>query len=433
MAIFFAQNGQPEQFGLAYNDNVWIVETTNYSPTLRFRMALVPINYPVGAAIGQARVYPTPATDNNGNLYYNRAFFDPSRWLQSYIESEVSIPLANHQGFAQRNKMHKEYMFVAQEEELDSNGVYQPGALILSDIKSVWNGVKEEIEWLDFDVNDYLINSYSQAKKFLTNAPRTQKINTGQSAFLYFVANAKFAADRYTIKAYSGLNASGSLLATASVDNPISVAGGWDKMYFSIAVGTYDIVNIAAASMTGSTPSTVLNGAKSYTIQLRDNTNAELSELFTYNIDSVCSKYDPVRLQFLNSMGGFDSFNFNLKSIEEEDIQKASFVKQPREFKSALFNLAASYNYTKGSRGTVDYDIRKTKKLTINTDYLTDEESAWMLELVSSPIVYTEHNNELIAVTCKEKRFKKQTSLNDKLRQYTFDIEYALTNIRQRG
>lgn len=427
MAIFFTQNGEPNEYGLAYNNNAWVIKTTNYTPTLRFRIAVVPIDYPVSPAISQVRVYPTRAEDSSSVVYIDRAFFDPSRWLQSQIRSQVNIPSVNHQGFSVRNKMHFEYILVVQEEDVDANGVYQNGDLRLSSIKSVWNGVRDTVDWLNFDVSDYLINTFSTTKKFLTNSPRTIDINTGQSAFLYFICNLRNSATQYTLKTYSDYNAGGSLLDTATVSNPVTVADDWDKMYFAIPVGTYDIDNIAVASMTGATPSTVLNGVKSYTIQLRDSTNAEVSELFTYNIDRLCTKFTPVRLQWLNALGGFDAFNFTLKSIEEDDIKKESYVKQPNVFNGN------TYTYTKDASGTVDFDIRKTKKLTINTDYLTDEESAWMLDLIASPIVYLEQNNELIAVTCKERRFKKMTSLNDKLPQYTFDIEYALTNVRQRG
>jgi len=42
-------------------------------------------------------------------------------------------------------------------------------------------------------------------------------------------------------------------------------------------------------------------------------------------------------------------------------------------------------------------------------------------------------NNELIAVNIDGRSIKKQTSLNDKLMQYTFDLEYSLRNKRQRG
>lgn len=419
---------KPEEFGLAYNDNAWVLRTTNYTPTIRLFISLIPTDFPISPVLGSARVYPTRAEDENGNVFLDRCFFDPSRWLQSYIESQVSIPQANHFAFATRNKIHKEYLLSAVEEDKNAQGVYVRGSIYLSGIQSVWNGVKDMVDWLDFDYTDYTINTASTTKKFLTLSPRALDINRGQSAFLYFITNVANGALSYELITYDGYNASGSVINTAVVANlNTNIGTDWASKYFSIAVGTEDISKIDPLIMSGATPSSVLNGAKSYTIQLREGSADYSSELFTYNIDQVCTKYTPVRLHWLNSLGGFDSFSFNLKSIEEVDIKRENYVKQPRVFDGT------NYAYTKDARGMVDYDIRKSKSLTINTDYLTDEQSAWMLELVSSPVVYIEQNNELIAVTCNERKFKKQTSLNDKLMQYTFDIEYALTNQRQRG
>ena len=85
------------------------------------------------------------------------------------------------------------------------------------------------------------------------------------------------------------------------------------------------------------------------------------------------------------------------------------------------------------SRGVTDYHVMTQDKLTVNTPFLTEAESVWMNDFASSPVVYQEVNNELIAMSGKPKMIAKQTSLNDKLMQYTFELDYSLTNNRQRG
>jgi len=71
--------------------------------------------------------------------------------------------------------------------------------------------------------------------------------------------------------------------------------------------------------------------------------------------------------------------------------------------------------------------------LKVNTNYLTEAESVWMESLFSSPEVYQEVNSELVAVNIDGRSIKKKTSLNDKLIQYEFSLEYSLKNKRQRG
>lgn len=429
MAIFLTQNGEPSEFGLAYNDNTYVIKTTNYTPTVRFKISMLPETYPIEPAIGTVRVYPTRA-DDGGTVYLDRGFFDPSRFLQSYVEGNARIEGASHNGFYTNNKTHKEYFLFIQEEDKNSQGVYVGGDSIFTKLKSVWNGVRNEIEWLDFDYTNYIINTTSTTKKFLTDSPRTIRIDSAQSHQLSFIVNEKYGANQYVVKAYSGYNATGSLLANGVVANT-TPSTDWASRYFRIPVGTYDIGNIDPTLYTdstlGTTPSTALTGAASYTIHLEDNINAQTSEKVTFNINQVCTKYNEVRVHFLNRLGGYDAFNFYLKSIHQTDIKKDKYDQQHHDWNGSR------YTYTKKNRGTTDYNVSLKKKLTVNTDYLTEEESVWMEDLITSPSAYIEENNELIAVNLDARRIQRKTSLNDKLMQYTFELSYSIKNRRQRG
>jgi hypothetical protein len=160
---------------------------------------------------------------------------------------------------------------------------------------------------------------------------------------------------------------------------------------------------------------------------LEDNTNAQTSEKVTFNINQTCSKYTPVRVHWLNRLGGYDAFNFYMKSIHQTDIKKDKYDQQHHDW------TGFAYKYSKSSRGTTDYNVALSKKLTVNTDYLSESESEWMEDLITSPSLYIEENNELIAVNLDSRRIQRKTSLNDKLMQYTFELSYSLKNRRQRG
>ena len=426
MAVYLTQ--EPELYSLAYNDNAYVIKTTNYTPTLRFKIDILPETYPTDPKIATVRVYPVQGDSGTLNpALAISAFFDPSRFLQPYLEGVVDIGTTSGVAFFYDNTNHKEYNLKITEEEKDVNGVYQEGDSTITEIKSVWNGVRDAVDWLDFSAGTYNITTGS-TKNFLTDSPRTIRIDSDQRHALSFILTDKLAADVYTIKAYSGFDASGSLLATGTVQNNLSVDPVWSRRYFRIPVGTKDITTMTPSEMTGSTPSTVLVGASSYTIQLRDTTNAPSSELFTFNIDQSCSKYDVVRVHWLNRLGGFDAHNFNMKSTEKTDIKKSKYDQQSHALG------VSTYNYQKKSRGTTTYDVQLIEKLTINSDYLTEAESTWMEDLVTSPSVYIENaSGEFIAANLDERNITRQTSLNDKLMQYTFELSYSLKNTRQRG
>ena len=57
-----------------------------------------------------------------------------------------------------------------------------------------------------------------------------------------------------------------------------------------------------------------------------------------------------------------------------------------------------------------------------------------MEDLATSPSVYIEkEGGEFIAVNLDARKIQRQTSLNDKLMQYTFELSYSIKNRRQRG
>ena len=403
---------QPETYSLAYNDNPYVFFSSNFSPTQRFEVSVIPPTYPTDPVLSTVRVYPTRAITNGGAIQTNKAYYDPSRILQTQIAPNIAIPSVNHATLFACADMSYDYRLFIREEIKNAQGVYEYADSIITNLKTAWNGVRNTIDWLNFDYTDYY-NAVT-GKKFLTDAPRTQYIDSDQSAFLYFLSSAT-SIDSIALKSYDS-----SGLLSAGVINISQV-----QKFNRIAVGTYDIVNSDASTWSLGNPATFLNGATYYTVRIEG--TGVSSESVTFNVNQTCSKYEPIRLHWLNRLGGFDSFNFNMKSMEETAITRASYKQEHHRFNGT------NYLYDSMSRGVTDYHVMTQDKLTVNTPFLTEAESVWMNDFASSPVVYQEVNNELVAMSGKPKMIAKQTSLNDKLMQYTFELDYSLTNNRQRG
>ena len=417
---------QPEAYQLAYNDNVYVFRAAISTDTKRFKVSVVPNGSLT--PIATIRVYPTPAT--NGAT--NRAFVDVSRILQSKLGHDVSIPEAGHLGFIPNTDSHYEYALLIQEEDVNSQGVYEvQGSTYIGSIKSVWNGVQNNIDWLDFTPSDYLMDTGVGTHKWLTDGPTSTEyrdINTGQSASLYFIGTEDNAPQGYYLTTYSEYNAQGTQLSNILVSNPYAAAmsAGYTKRFLRVPVGTSDIPLTNPSQYSSGSPTTVLNNVKSYSIKMWD-TSFPISEAVTFNIDRNCSKFTPVRLHWMNRLGGFDSFNFDLKSEESTKVDRKQYDQQAHTF------TGFGWSYDKADRGRTQYDTQLTKRLKVNTNYLNETESVWMESLFTSPEVYQELGNELIAVSIDGRSIKKQTSLNEKLMQYSFDLEYSIKNMRQRG
>jgi len=144
----------PSFYSLAGNDNAYVFRSTNFTPTQRFKVSVVPVDFPISPEIAVVRVSPRQGIDVNGVVTTDRAYYDPSRILQSLIGTDIAIPSVNHVGVFACPNTHTEYSLIVQEEDV-VNGAYVGGASFTVSERSVWNGIRNEIDWLDFDYTDY--------------------------------------------------------------------------------------------------------------------------------------------------------------------------------------------------------------------------------------------------------------------------------------
>lgn len=401
---------QPERYSLAYNDNPFVFRSLNFATGQRFRVDILQQGQP---PLSTERVYPRIGTTSNGVVTEDRTYYDPSGILQTQLTPIIQIPQSNHATIIDTSSMAFDYYLMVIEELLQPDGTYENGDIWASELKTVWNGVRDTVDWLDFDYNDYDISQSN--KSVLSDAPNTQYIDSNQSAFLYF-----FTAQTDVAQVQlRGFDSTGANITNGVID--VSSSAEFNR----IAVGTYDIVNSNASDWSTGNPLTFLTGVTYYTVNVL--TTSGTSQTITYYINQRCSKYTPIRLHWLNRLGGFDSFNFSLKSTKKTEIERETYRQEHHRF------TGNQWIYDSSSRGLTDYHVSNMQKLTVNTPFLTEDESVWMEDFATSPVIYQEVNNKLIAMSGKPKKIAEQTSLNDKLMQYTFDLDYSLTNNRQRG
>ena len=140
----------------------------------------------------------------------------------------------------------------------------------------------------------------------------------------------------------------------------------------------------------------------------------------TFVIDKTCQKYSPIRLHWLNNLGGFDAFTFTKVNRNFTDIERKMFKKfQP-------------LNYPKTFRAKTDYYTKFTDTIQINSDGLTDAEWIGLKELVLSPVVMMEYGATYIPVNIKETNYEEKQYVNDRqLSSLSLTLEYTFDNYRQ--
>ena len=161
----------------------------------------------------------------------------------------------------------------------------------------------------------------------------------------------------------------------------------------------------------------------SYTVFLisgsnANDTNARITDNIT--ITRECSKkYPNVRIKWKNRYGQFDYFNFNLVSKETFNTKRDRYQPQIGSWDSR--NLS----YEKYESSIQNYITDSTLKLSVNTDYVSEDYNDIFKELmVSDEIywVYDEANDYVRPLAMDTSTFNIKTNVVDKLIQYSFDF-----------
>ena len=336
----------------------------------------------------------------------------------------------------------------------DANTITSYLKELLSEPYIFYNGV------LDYDANLVLISGnygfnlnvpklvfndyYGSLGKFLSNAPIEQDarltdygtlsffnfLNTSTSGFQVGTDSAIINMVEYiVIKLY---NSSGVLLDSFQVDST-DANGGFQKPNQSAHTKIF-FFGAFPANLDGW--STIWDTHKAnisyYTIQAFDDVDATISQLYKINIiDNPCGGYEAIRLTWLNPHGTWDYYTFNKKSIKSLQTNRTNYTQQSGTWNEKAYRI----NGYKG--GKKNFRVNTKQLITVNSDFLLESEAIWFEDLINSTEVYilngynttyldarsgiTNKYVEPVAVTTSS--YTRKTKANDKLIQYTFQLE----------
>ena len=149
-----------------------------------------------------------------------------------------------------------------------------------------------------------------------------------------------------------------------------------------------------------------------------------VSEYKVFEIDRSCSKYEPVRFMFLNSLGQFDYYNATLLSRTTISGTRDTFVK------------TLGYNYEIGDRGKTVINVNSQESYIIHTDWISEETANWLsYDFFNSTEMYVIDNitEQLIPIILDTTSIEVKKRVNDKLLNYTFNYSKAVPLNNQRN
>ncbi|QDP47398.1 MAG: hypothetical protein GOVbin2950_30 [Prokaryotic dsDNA virus sp.] len=232
--------------------------------------------------------------------------------------------------------------------------------------------------------------------------------------------------------AYDAVDAGGSQLATATVTH----TGYYGYSFFTQGVNGNDIdASDFEFTNTGDTRVIYLpdntasfawdmnSGTATRTAISTSATSASAaSGNYTWNITRICSaKYSPIQMRFINKNGAPQDFYFFLKSVESMNAMKDTF-------KRNIFNYSTSA-YDEEDHQTTVFNKNGKRVFTLNTDYLIEAYNRVMEDIMLSEYCWIYYNSgeglQWHPVIVNTQSLVKKTSVNDRLIQYTLEVEDA--------
>lgn len=395
MAITVRQ--QPANLFPAYNDAVYIVTSSNVAqPNFKF-VADIYVN---SVKVDRMLIPPHP-TELSGKVN-----------VSPLLESRVSVDInLSDNRILPNNNSNVLYEVKFGEAYGSSGTIVYPNLTTISG-KYLWNAVLDYPTFCNYSSGDYIGN-------FLTENPYVKSgmdLMVDDNAWLYWN---NYNLDTSYVKVMT-YNSVGTLIGTFKIDNKYT-----SSRFLRIPTGCYNILDIPDSQfILGLQP--ILTGAESYyTVQTFTSSNVSISGIARYNIVDNCSRYEKRRLQFLNELGGYDTFNFTLVSKETMDIERSMFKKD-------LGSYGSSYSFVNSpnDRAYSQYHTRIKDKVSIQSDWVTENQLAWLEQLVTSPDVRLDDGTYLIPINITNTSFEKKKVVNEKL--FNLQLEYTLSYDRYR-
>ena len=235
----------------------------------------------------------------------------------------------------------------------------------------IWRGAFAQDIFISYDNSEWVTTD--STSNLITTLPEDVRISRDKDTYL---------------TCYN--STSGTLYVVFNIDGTLyrySIGSTTDFILFNAIPSDDNIEDI----LSGGTWSAFgggldLSNVKSYTVQILDASNLKRSIEKTINLYSDCDKYDTYDVTFIDRLGSWITIPFNKGSYLNQQVNKQKYRKKYGTFGPA------EWGYSLMDRGITTYDIEEEITYTLNTGILSEVESQYMKELVSSPSVYISIN-----------------------------------------
>ena len=376
LSVALSITQQPNTYAPGYNDTNFVISESSggiYSKD-NFKF------------IAEVKQNTTSLAKLKAPIYFgstNKGVFNIGRILENYISFDWNYNDTLASGCVNSSMDYK--VEFGYEYSASATGSVTEYTNLTSATGTVWNGALNPYDLVNYS-GQYTMDGDG---KFLTPI-RSKTIHRSQKDWLYAIRDTATSA----VITYS------------------------DASTQTLSLPSSKIVRIPSGSQLS-----IPGAATYYDIQLKLGATV-LSETYRVNLIEECSKYDTTDLFFLNSLGGFDSFRFNRVRRDNYDIQR-------KQFKANPYTLGATYGYSTSAFKQKTYDTNLTHRVKLFSNWITEAESEWLLDLFTSPVVYA-YDGTLVAVNIDTTNYEVKKHIQDNAFFIELDMTYSFESKRQR-
>ena len=336
------------------------------------------------------------------DINYSYGIADLSRVIEDYLGTDFFKKIAGTQFKETVNSIYSYSLRIGEEYEV--SGVITQFLNLYQGNSTVINNSLTYSNFVNYSYADYELDGTD--KKFLTNID-TRTVDRTDEGYMHFLNVANPA--NIKIQTYFS---DGSIDQTATITNTISGERG----QFPCNPASLNLATLA----TGSQP-LIDTDIASYVIFAED--GAVVSQNYTFNVVDYCTPYT---LHFLNDLGGFDSFPFQVAK-DSWTFEKEYYKQDPLRIQSD-----GTYVFSDLDREVVQNYTNQKKKTRLISNWITSTESEWLRELFSSPEIYLQNGSTFTSVLLKVTDYQQKYEEFDEIFNIEVEIEYSVDSYRQR-
>lgn len=233
--------------------------------------------------------------------------------------------------------------------------------------------INAALRWLDFPVWNYTDFSLTaNNKRWLTNQPTTFYSTLGQDMYLNAL-NPSGTPDYVIFKNSNGEYFYKSITGTNTI-NQIAVGANNYGILIPIGAATLPMIKTDTTyyDIYYSNANTGTPAQRSFTYRINLDTRVQISEYHCL---------------FLDRMGSFSSFAFQLKNYERGEVTRDEYNKDVAGFINTT-PTPDQWSYNTIEDGFKSFNINVKKTIDLNTNWMSESMGRYFEELVTSPQVY---------------------------------------------